>query len=394
MIMVLLAFAGGNLLSDSHLSDVDFAGLVEEGQSGTPSDGLPCFVPITPLETVVARVILPTDASRLEAFSAVGLKPGRWEVDAVSVLACGSGNALAATNPDLISPFWNGINWQNELRPVLTPFTLVRYRLNLAYGLSTHVISLRPVGVPPCAIILHGGHGGVADGIEHLSDVLMSNICWIVFVEMPAQANAPYYEQSSQIATIGDVELNLADSGGVLHNNFEKLEDLTSDSALPIFLLPSLLTVDLISSSSPTTPILMTGLSGGGWSTHIASALDPRIRFSVAVAGSVPNQGSDFEQTHPALVGLGWPFIYALSANPPGREAYHVLAFDDPCCFDQAYPTDWIADVRKELDEMGGGSYQVVLIHNFESHAFGTVSTGLIRDLVGTMMEMEFHNSP
>jgi hypothetical protein len=32
----------------------------------------------------------------------------------------------------------------------------------------------------------------------------------------------------------------------------------------------------------------MFGLSGGGWSTTIAAALDPRITLSVPVAGSVP----------------------------------------------------------------------------------------------------------
>ena len=32
----------------------------------------------------------------------------------------------------------------------------------------------------------------------------------------------------------------------------------------------------------------MAGLSGGGWTTTIASALDPRIVLSFPVAGSVP----------------------------------------------------------------------------------------------------------
>ena len=50
---------------------------------------------------------------------------------------------------------------------------------------------------------------------------------------------------------------------------------------------------------------VMVGLSGGGWSTTVASALDKRIGLSFPVAGSLPldmrtndwHDGGDYEQT-------------------------------------------------------------------------------------------------
>jgi hypothetical protein len=40
--------------------------------------------------------------------------------------------------------------------------------------------------------------------------------------------------------------------------------------------------------------IIMGGLSGGGWTTTVAAAIDPRIGLSFPVAGSVP---CDFRHT-------------------------------------------------------------------------------------------------
>jgi PhoPQ-activated pathogenicity-related protein len=38
--------------------------------------------------------------------------------------------------------------------------------------------------------------------------------------------------------------------------------------------------------------IVMAGLSGGGWTTTIAAAIDPRIQLSIPIAGSIPQAPS------------------------------------------------------------------------------------------------------
>jgi cephalosporin-C deacetylase-like acetyl esterase len=42
-----------------------------------------------------------------------------------------------------------------------------------------------------------------------------------------------------------------------------------------------------VKKSSPAE-IVMTGISGGGWTTQLYSALDDRIKYSFPVAGSYP----------------------------------------------------------------------------------------------------------
>jgi hypothetical protein len=99
--------------------------------------------------------------------------------------------------------------------------------------------------------------------------------------------------------------------------------------------------------------VVMIGLSGGGWTTHMAAAIDTRIRLSVPVAGSFPlylrngDPGSvgDLEQYFGPLYaeniaadGSGggvatWLEIYALGGLGSGRRQVMVTAPHDTCCF-------------------------------------------------------------
>lgn len=82
----------------------------------------------------------------------------------------------------------------------------------------------------------------------------------------------------------------------------------------------------------------MLGLSGGGWTTVIAAAVDPRIKVSVHVAGSEPfdfwNEGSADEQTLPALYRVAaYRDLYIMGASGAGRRQLQVLNRYDTCCF-------------------------------------------------------------
>jgi hypothetical protein len=84
----------------------------------------------------------------------------------------------------------------------------------------------------------------------------------------------------------------------------------------------------------------MVGLSGGGWTTTIYAAIDPRIRCSFPVAGTIPlylrTGGSvgDREQYEPTFYRLaGYPDLYILGAHGRGRKQVQILVRRDNCCF-------------------------------------------------------------
>lgn len=88
------------------------------------------------------------------------------------------------------------------------------------------------------------------------------------------------------------------------------------------------------------TDVLMCGLSGGGWTSVVCAAIDPRISASVSIAGSFPlymtNIGPgarDQEQFLPGLwTNVSYEDLYVLSVTE-GRKQVLVYNDEDDCCF-------------------------------------------------------------
>src|SRR5438445_13772028 len=95
----------------------------------------------------------------------------------------------------------------------------------------------------------------------------------------------------------------------------------------------------------------MSGISGGGWTTHLYAALDPRIKESFPVAGSLPSylrtgacgsfETGDYEQ-NPAVSSIVSHFynniasyldLYILASYGEGRKQIQILNQYDACCF-------------------------------------------------------------
>ncbi|WP_327588911.1 hypothetical protein OHA25_19185 [Nonomuraea sp. NBC_00507] len=85
----------------------------------------------------------------------------------------------------------------------------------------------------------------------------------------------------------------------------------------------------------------MIGLSGGGWTTTVYSAIDSRIRSSFPIAGSIPlylrGNGAatgDREQTYSDFYKIsGYLDLYILGSAGSGRKQVQILNRRDNCCF-------------------------------------------------------------
>ncbi len=116
---------------------------------------------------------------------------------------------------------------------------------------------------------------------------------------------------------------------------------LRSGNALQFFLTP------LVESLNRLKPkykeIHMAGLSGGGWTTTVLAAVEPAIRLSFPVAGTIPlylrtgDSVGDKEQYLEEFYRLaGYPDLYYLGAFGPGRKQVQILNRKDNCCFGEA----------------------------------------------------------
>jgi len=134
--------------------------------------------------------------------------------------------------------------------------------------------------------------------------------------------------------------------------------------------------------------ITMCGISGGGWTTTLASAIDTRIENSFPVAGSYPmylrfnyskKSYGDFEQDYPELYKkVNYLDLYLLGATGKGRKQIQVLNEKDPCCFDGTFSDHYEPFVKEAVKEIGTGMYNVVRDKENPEHCISEFSLGKI----------------
>ena len=113
--------------------------------------------------------------------------------------------------------------------------------------------------------------------------------------------------------------------------------------------------------------VAMAGLSGGGWTTAVAAAIDPRIQLSVPVAGSVPcdfrHTSWDFEQQCNSSWArvANYSTLYALAALEPNRTSVQLLHEADPCCFHACGRHDRIRAYNADVAGRARGLFQTAV---------------------------------
>ena len=214
-------------------------------------------------------------------------------------------------------------------------------------GLTFRPLFLDARGDSGCLILYHQGHGGHHSVGRHTIQFFIDQGCDVVAFSMPL---------------LGDNE-PLSD-GSTSHN-----ELLKRDPSLTAFVEQVIVAINSAHRANSYEYTAMVGISGGGWTTTVAAAIDPRITHSFSVAGSYPmhlrrnwarDMGDD-EQTHPDLVGLASYFdLYLLSALEEGRTATLIYNRHDPCCFAGVKQYSFKAQLLAMASDMGIGGLDML----------------------------------
>jgi len=214
---------------------------------------------------------------------------------------------------------------------------------SLAYGLNSYPIILHPSEPNDrCFFIYHAGHGPQLDGAIGLVEQALKESCTVFLLEMPIWGPNVSRNRNSEEATLPSGELlDLTREDLGLHGAMEILEREYQENMLKLFIQPVIDTNNYIYDKHDDPKVVMAGLSGGGWTTHVAAAVDRRIYKSFAIAGSSPYESMmnehDYEQNHELLNALGgYSSLYILAAGntqDSAREHHHILNSKDNCCF-------------------------------------------------------------
>lgn len=175
--------------------------------------------------------------------------------------------------------------------------------------------------------------------------------------------------------------VNLKRFGKVFIHSHSQMQYLRPISGHPVkYFLEPVVAVTNYAQRFAFKRIIMIGISGGGWTTTLAAAVDPRIDFSYPVAGSYPvylraldpsKSGSlgDYEQQVAELYRLtNYLELYIMGAYGKGRRQLQILNEFDACCFRGTGFRTYKDIVKKRVQQLGTGSYDVFLDSTHRQH--------------------------
>ena len=248
--------------------------------------------------------------------------------------------------------------------------------LKMDHGFISHSYLFIPDSGNGKLIIYHQGHsGGFINGKQSIQDFLNAGFSIAAF-SMPLTGinNQP----TINIENIGPVKF-------LKHNQFVFLES-ENFSSLELFLSPINSTLNYIEKNYSFSEIHMVGISGGGWTSTVYPAIDPRISKSFSVAGSLPlslrnivDDVGDYEQFHPNLYSIANYFeLYVLSSFGQDREFYQIFNKNDPCCFAGNTYKIYHEPLKKFVSQFDSGNFDIILDDTHDEHIISDFSREFI----------------
>ena len=243
-----------------------------------------------------------------------------------------------------------------------------RVKVNMEWGLTSTALHFIPAQSNGKLIIYHGGHDGDFVIAKDLIAFFLKNGFSVIGLSMPLEA--PNNNPVVELENIGKVQLSF-------HEQI-KLLKMKSGHPVQLFLTPVAV---ILNYAQPLgyDSIFMTGVSGGGWTTTVYAALDPRITRSYPTAGTLPlhlredrkrtnsaqrpADWGDYEQTIPELHAIAnYLDLYVLSSVGENRKQLQIVNKNDPCCLGGESFRAYEGAINERVKRLGsGGAFAVYL---------------------------------
>ena len=258
---------------------------------------------------------------------------------------------------------------------------LDKITIEMENGVSSIAYFFIPYDSNNKLIIYHHGHAGDFVLEKNTITFFLNHGYSIVGFNMPliGMNNQPVIETSD----FGPVKF-------ISHKQFPLLES-SKFSPIKYFVEPIALSLNFIDQNYDYDDYYMVGISGGGWTTVLYSAIDQRVSQSYSIAGSYPlhlryeakNLG-DYEQNNPNIYRISnYLELYTMSSFGNDRKLVQLFIYNDPCCFQaelyEKFPYGDIIQNRLEIlgDE---GKFSVFLDNSTNQHEISDHALGLILD--------------
>lgn len=257
---------------------------------------------------------------------------------------------------------------------------LERLTVRMQFGVDSKVYLLQPASPSGRLVLYHEGHdGGVVLGKRLIASFLRTGFT-VIAVAMPLKG-----ENSTPDVDLGEFgRVRLAD-----HDYFRFLDRQSPGfCSLRFFMEPVFTALDHAATRGYSS-CAMLGISGGGWATTVAAALDTRIVRSYPTAGSLPfylrrrHELSDYENHLPAFYSIAtYSEMYILGALGAGRRQLQILNKYDSVVWPGERGKQYERRIQEAVARLGPGRFDVLIDDSHVGHKISDKVLGIIhRDL-------------
>jgi len=250
--------------------------------------------------------------------------------------------------------------------------------VNMDWGINSIAYHFVPAQSNRNLVIYHQGHyGDFIFGKDAIQELLNEGYN-VIALSMPLFGlnNRPVVD----VPRVGKLKFT----------GHEYLKFLPTENGYPVkyFLQPVAMMVNYAQQHGYSN-IYMLGLSGGGWTTTLYAAIDPRIERSYPVAGSLPIflrpsgnlDWGDYEETIPEFFAIAnYPELYILGSSGEGRRQIQILNKYDPCCFAGIRYKTYEDIVKQRVQSVGAGYFAVYLDETNREHKISDQAIKIIID--------------
>ena len=293
----------------------------------------------------------------------------------------------------LIEFFWNvesldRVKYSGQLPQVESDISDSRYdnfqnlkridklTVEMEYGINSVSYLLVPEESNKKLILYHHGHDGdFILGKDTIQFFLERNFT-VLAMTMPliGMNNQPIVE----IDGFGEMEL-------ISHEQFRLLEK-NKFNPMKLFIHPIQVSLNFLEKEYDFKRYSIIGISGGGWTGLVYSAIDDRISDSFSVASSIPfylkveqRDMGDYEQMNIDLYKItNYLELYVLAAYGDDRKHIQIFNKNDSCCYSGNGYESYEFFIKDKLVKLGKGSFEIFIDDTHYGHKISESTLSLI----------------
>ena len=253
--------------------------------------------------------------------------------------------------------------------------------VEMEYGINSVSYLFIPEKSNEKLILYHHGHDGDFLLGKDTIQFFLDRDFTVLAMTMPLDGmnNQPIVE----IDGLGEMKL-------ISHNQFKLLES-NNFNPMKLFLDPVETNLNFVEKEYNFKRYSIVGLSGGGWTSVVYSAVDDRISDTFSVAGSIPfylkvseRDIGDYEQTNIDLYEItNYLELYVLSAYGDDRKHVQIFNKNDPCCYSGNGYESYEFFIQDKLLQLGKGNFQIFIDDTHREHKISNTVLEYITKNIG-----------